>query len=307
MLDPWAVRNSCWKKNIASFLYERSMLQGAACIRALCQSEAQSIRAFGCTRPICVIPNGMDLPVGPFANPPWQGRVKPGARVLLYLGRLHPKKGLSNLLHAWSQISTACGTRCDGELGAQARDWVLIIAGWDERGHEQELKCLAAKLGLRWADSNEPAATLQRSQSAAPESPAANSAGVLFLGPQFGEAKAACYHHSDAFILPSFSEGLPMVILEAWSHAKPVLMTPHCNLPEGFATGAAIRIGTKPAEILPGLLRLFDTTPDQREEIGGRGRRLVVKKFNWDRISHEMLAVCSWVMRAEPAPESLML
>ena len=35
-------------------------------------------------------------------------------------------------------------------------------------------------------------------------------------------------------ILPSFSEGLPMAVLEAWAYGLPVLMTDHCNLPEGF-------------------------------------------------------------------------
>jgi glycosyltransferase involved in cell wall biosynthesis len=69
---------------------------------------------------------------------------------------------------------------------------------------------------------------------------------VVFVGAQFGAEKNACYRACDAFILPSLSEGLPMAVLEAWAHAKPVLMTPECNLPEGFATGAALQIGTTP-------------------------------------------------------------
>ena len=63
-----------------------------------------------------------------------------------------------------------------------------------------------------------------------------------FPGPQFGTAKAAAYRRADAFVLPSLSEGLPMAILEAWAHEKPVLMTDACNLPEGFAARAAIRL-----------------------------------------------------------------
>ena len=63
MLDPWAVRNSPWKKRAAALLYENANLRSAACLRALCESEAQAMRAFGLRNPICVIPNGIDLPV----------------------------------------------------------------------------------------------------------------------------------------------------------------------------------------------------------------------------------------------------
>ncbi|HEY5912457.1 MAG TPA: glycosyltransferase, partial [Verrucomicrobiae bacterium] len=61
MLDGWAVRNSGWKKRLAGWCYERRHLEGAACIRALCESEAQAIRGYGLRNPICVIPNGVEL------------------------------------------------------------------------------------------------------------------------------------------------------------------------------------------------------------------------------------------------------
>ena len=61
-------------------------------------------------------------------------------------------------------------------------------------------------------------------------------------GPQFDTAKRASYRNSEAFVLPSFSEGLPMAVLEAWSHGKPVLMSSGCNLPQGFSANAALRI-----------------------------------------------------------------
>ena len=80
---------------------------------------------------------------------------------------------------------------------------------------------------------------------------------VLFLGPQFNDAKAACYANCDAFILPSFSEGVPMVVLEAWAYSKPVVMTPECNLPEGFGTNAAVRIETNVKSIVQGLEQLL--------------------------------------------------
>ena len=103
MLDEWAVKHSRWKKRLAGLLYENPTLQRAACIRALCRAEARSIRAYGLRNPICVIPNGIDLI--PATPPPWAGQIEPGRKVMLYLGRLHPKKGLSNVLRAWAQVA----------------------------------------------------------------------------------------------------------------------------------------------------------------------------------------------------------
>ena len=99
MLDPWAVRNSAWKKRIALAFYERRHLEGASCIRALCESEAQAIRQFGLRNPICIIPNAIDIPEKQnsnlkIQNSPWKGSFETGRKVLLYLGRIHPKKGL---------------------------------------------------------------------------------------------------------------------------------------------------------------------------------------------------------------------
>src|SRR6266571_1839013 len=70
MLDEWAVKNSRWKKRIAGWCYQNAGLREAACIRALCASEAKSIRAYGLKNPVCVIPNGIDLPKADPACPP---------------------------------------------------------------------------------------------------------------------------------------------------------------------------------------------------------------------------------------------
>ena len=70
-----------------------------------------------------------------------------------------------------------------------------------------------------------------------------------------------------------------MAVLEAWSYAKPVLMTPECNLPEGFETNAALRIGTTPEEIAAGLKVLREMSDDDRSQMGNRGRDLVGNKI----------------------------
>lgn len=269
MLDSWAVNHSRWKKRLVGRMYEDAHLHGSACLHALCDAEFEAIRTYGLRNPVCVIPNGIDLPDSlAAAVPVWHDLLPTNARVLLYLGRIHPKKGLVNLLHAWKL--TQQGSFDD-------RSWVLAVAGWDQAGHEAELKSLASSLGI--------------------------SNSVFFVGPQFDNAKHASYARADAFVLPSFSEGLPMVVLEAWAHGLPVVKTPQCNLPEGFASCAAIKVEPVVDSIAEGLMSLF-TLPDQKRlAMGMQGRRMVEERFTWPRIAEQMLAVYRWVLGTGEKPE----
>jgi len=288
MLDPWALNNSRWKKRITYALFERSHLRGARCLRALCESEARSIRALGLKNEVAIIPNGIDLPeMKTPENAPWENFVKPDQKVLLFLSRIHPKKGLVNLLKAWAAIQNS-------KFKVQSSDeWILAIAGWDQGGHEAELKRLCAELELPFADIREEKVKNGKRET---------RASVLFLGPQFNAAKAACYRHCAAFVLPSFSEGLPMVVLEAWANARPVLMTPECNLPAGFQAGAAIQAEPSEAGLLAGLNELERLSAGELAAMGGRGRDLVVERFTWPRISRQMEAVYDWMLGGGAKP-----
>src|SRR5207247_7296598 len=130
---------------------------------------------------------------------------------------------------------------------------------------------------------------------------------IAFLGPRFGTEKNECYRGCDAFIMPSLSEGLPMTVLEAWASAKPVLMTRECNLPEGFAAGAALQIGTAPEEIAAGLKQLIEMSDDDRRAAGDRGRTLVATRFSWPRIGEQMRSVYEWILGGGTPPESVRL
>jgi len=296
MLERWALQNAKWKKQIAVLLYENTHLRDAACLRALCEAEAQSIRAYGMRNPVCIIPNGVDLPelaeraAVEVESLPFQ-KFAQGRKVLLYLGRLHPKKNLANLVRA-------CKQTLESHPSA-AKNWILAIAGWDQGGYERTLKQLANDLGLSFAEVRSHRSEVSGQQSAAPS--------LAFLGAQFGAEKNACYRACDAFILPSLSEGLPMAVLEAWAHAKPVLMTPECNLPEGFAAGAALQIGTTPEQIAPGLKQLAEMSDDDRRAMGARGRTLVATKFSWPQIGEQMRSVYDWVLGSGPTPQTVRL
>ena len=318
MLDPWALRNAAWKKRLVRVLWEDAAHRSAACFHVNSEAEHVSARRFGLRNPICVIPNGVDFPdAGQQTNDHRPltidiGQRTSGRRTLLYLGRLHPKKNLANLIRAWkatlnSQPSTL-------------NSWVLAIAGWDQGGHEMELKQLAKELGLSFAEIRSQISEIRNggTSSVSLENVAADTAAttvltsdlrsltsVAFLGPLFGEQKAAAYRSCDAFVLPSLSEGLPMTVLEAWAYAKPALITLECNVSEGFAAGAALQIGTTSSEIAPGLKQLTEMTDDDRKAMGARGRALVAEKFSWPRIGQQMRTVYEWVLGGGTPPETV--
>ncbi len=294
MLDPWAMKNSRWKKQIAWRLFEREHLRGARCLRALCVAEANSIRRLQLKNDIAVIPNGIDLPENENAEklkvdngiPPWENFIEPGKKVLLYLGRIHPKKGLANLLKAWAKNQKS-------EVRSQKpEEWFLAVAGWDQGGHEAELKRLCAELQISFADIRDnPPSSISHLPSP-----------IIFLGPQFNEAKAACYRHCDAFVLPSFSEGLPMVVLEAWANSKPVIMTPECNLPEGFQAAAALKAEATVAGMAAGLNELQRMTDAERMAMGSRGHDLVLERFTWSRVAQQLQSVQEWILGGGAKP-----
>ena len=301
-LDPWALRRSRIKKAVARWLYQQRHFERAACLHALNESELASIRAYGLRNPVCVIPNGVELPelTRPTVREPGlsaasAGFVPDGRKVLLYLGRIHPKKGLVNLLRAWAEAQR--------QQSPGAVDWLLAIAGWDEGGHRAELLGLCEELGLRvgrcFGGAVGPAANGPARETA----PVPNGAAhVVFLGSQFGQAKDACYRHCDAFILPSFSEGLPVAVLEAMSYAKPVLMTPQCNIPEGFTAQAAVRIEPTAQSIAQGLRELFAAPDASLRTMGANGRKLVTEQFTWPKIAQQMKAVYDWVLGGGSPP-----
>ncbi len=278
MLDPWALRNSGWKKRAAGLAFENAHLRDAACLHALCEPECAAIRAYGLKQPIAIIPNGVDLPARSPAPPQ-------GCPVLLYRGRLHHKKGLDLLLGAWARLR---------EQNPAAREWCLALAGWGDASYIESLKTRARQhFGEHTTDATDtPTADLDF------DTPA-----VTFVGPRFGDEKAQLFRRASAFVLPSQSEGLPVAVLEAWSYGLPAVLTPECNLPEGGAAGATIPTRFDLDALTQSLDRLVEMPPTERNRIGQAGRALVEKRFTWERIADNFLAVYRWLAESGSPPE----
>jgi len=256
MLDPWAKANSGFRKWCAGVAYENANLRNASCMHALTTAELRDLRKAGLKAPIATIASATQLPE------PCEQIALPGCgrKTLLFLARLHPKKGLSELLTAWGILS-----REHPDLSAR---WRVVIAGWDDGGHREALMAQAASLP--------------------------DVAQVEIPGALHGAEKHAAFCAADAFILPSFSEGLPIAVLEAWAYGVPVFMTQHCNLPEGFARDAAVRISTDPSELAQVLAaRLED---DGLPAMAERARALCEEEFTWDRVAAQYLATYNWLL-----------
>lgn len=263
MLDTWALKNSGWKKRLAAGLFEKQNLTNTTCIHALNASEAQSIRDFGLVNPIATIPNGTTLPDLPGDQKSTSPDLWPNdKKVLLFIARLHPKKGVFELINAWAKFSRNAPEAADA--------WHLVIAGWDEGGHNDLL--------LKSIAQNEVGGS------------------VSLVGPKFGDQKDAILRRANAFILPSYSEGLPMGILEAWAYQLPVLMTEACNIPAGFEREAAIKIGTDPVELSKSLEDVLSLPDEHLRDMGRNGRKLVEEQFTWPEIARRHIEVYRWMV-----------
>lgn len=263
MLDSWAIHNSTWKKKIVGYLYENENLRTADCIHALCKSEYESIRNFGLKNPVAIIPNGIDIPLNPIYCR------NSDKKILLFIGRIHPKKGLKELLFALKILKE--------NNSSFFQFWKIRIGGWSQNGHIEELKKIVLENDLEKY--------------------------IEFIGPIYGTNKEKELCCANAFILPSFSEGLPMSVLEAWAYKLPVIMTEYCNIPEGFITNSALKITPNSQNIADCLEKLGNMGEDTLEIIGNNGYNLVKSKFNWDHISEQTIDLYQWLLNKGEKPD----
>ena len=230
MLEPWALEYRGWKKRLALRLYQRRDLESASLFIATAEQEAESIRRFGLRQPIAVIPNGVELAIGT-DNDGLLPHLRT-ARTALFLSRIHPKKGLLNLVSAW------------GEL--RPREWRLVIAGPDENGHLAKVMSSVRQQGITEC--------------------------VEYVGEVEGHKKAALYREADLFVLPTFSENFGVVVAEALAYGLPVITTrgtPWADL-ERFGCGWWIDTGVAP--LVDTLREAISLPEEERKTMGERGR-----------------------------------
>lgn len=175
---------------------------------------------------------------------------------MLFLGRIHPVRGLLELVEAWRI--------------ARPEGWKMIIAGPDEGGHQQIVEAAIHQAGLQ--DDFE------------------------FTGSVYGDEKKALYRSADIFVLPTFSENFGLVVAEALACGVPVITTkgaPWQGL-QTHRCGWWIDIGVEP--LVAALREAMNLPPDTLREMGQRGRAYVEQNFGWPGIAQQMLSVYRWVL-----------
>lgn len=266
-LNPVALAISRTKKRLAARWLADPLLRGAAALHALNKAEYRNIRRYGLSQPVIIVPNGVRLPEECVVTEEELSQVQArlaGRRCLLYLGRLHPIKGLDDLLKAFAALPSR-------------QDWALALAGPDDGAYRRRLEALAGSLGI--------------------------SASVLFAGPVYGPEKSAWLRSAGFFVLPSRSEGFPMAPLEALAHGVPVLLTEACNFPEAAACGAGIEAGNSLRELSAGLGQALESSPSARRAMGEQGRKLVQRDYSWESVSDRLIRAYEWVLGRAQQPD----
>jgi glycosyltransferase involved in cell wall biosynthesis len=255
MLDPWSLRQKRLKKRLALALGYRRMLDGAAALHMLNDDEGRLAGPLRLRCPIAVVPNGLDLREADSAATAQEFRDSvPDLGLdpyVIFLGRLHHKKGLDLLIEAFrTAASRIAGPR-------------LVIAGPDE-GVRADAERRVRRYGL--ADRTH------------------------FIGPLFGRMKWAALRGATCFCLPSRQEGFSVAVLEAMACRLPVVISPECHFPEVGAAGAGIVAPLDAQTIGDSLLSLF-RNPEASVRMGTIARSLVENRFTWERIVGEMSRV----------------
>jgi glycosyltransferase involved in cell wall biosynthesis len=262
-LSSWALGQGSRAKRIFWPLFQRRALERASCFHATAQSEVEDIRRAGFRQPVALIPNGIDLPTLPTAVAPARGRT------VLFLGRLHPVKGIPALLESWRLVQD------------RFPDWDLKIAGSDvgyhgSSGHRAEVEALAARLGCE---------------------------RTTFLGEVNGAAKWRLLSEASLFILPSLSENFGVAVAEALASGTPAIVT-HGAPWEGLdREGAGWWIGHGMDSISAALSVAMSLRIDELAAMGAAGRSWMVRDFSWQSIGTRMHATYRWLLEGGTNPE----
>ena len=260
MLEPWSLSQKKWKKKLAWWLYQRNDVQKSACVFTTAKMEAEHVRELGITTCKAVIPNGIETDGYPCKSS--VGHVK---KQVLFLSRVHVKKGIELLFEAWKR------------LHSDYADWQLFVIGNGEAEYIHSLENRVENLGLK--DS------------------------IKILPPVFGEAKINVYQESALFCLPSFSENFGMVIAEAMSCGTPVITTTNCpwNILNETNTGWCIDLSVDNLE--HALREGMRMDANALYDMGQRASKLIFDNFDYRSVTRKTLRLYEWLLNSGEKPE----
>lgn len=266
MLEPWSLQQKWLKKRIARLLYQDRDLKCAVALHATAENEAEQFRRLGFKNPVIISPNGVNVPNIDFDKKQSSLELELQTRTdkpkrALFVSRMHPKKGVLELVEAWNKI--------------RPMDWkcelVYTVSGEFEKEYEAKVKARVNELGL--VDQ------------------------FVFTGALNDDEKWKVYAHADLFVLPTYSENFGIVVAEALWAGVPVITTkgtPWQEL-EQYYCGWWIDVGVESLEnALKAVTALDDTT---LRAMGMRGRELIDEKYTWFAAASKMIEGYESVIR----------
>ncbi len=258
-LSPEAVRHNRVKKFVFSAAFQRRTLQRVTLLHATSKFEYLDIRASRLRPPVVIIPNGVDVPGLEDLK-----LVRNTPRTLLYVGRIHPIKGLELVFECW------------GELGDSYPDWILRIIGPIDSEYANRLKEKAC------------AARLPR---------------LEFAGQLSGEELNLELQRADVLVLPSLSENFGMVVAEALANGTPVLTTTSTPWEGLYEKRCGWWVDRRKDDFCGALQVILSADSDTLQSMGRRGRQWMIKDFSWERVASDMVSAYSWLINGGERPE----
>ncbi|WP_341524650.1 glycosyltransferase [Nostoc sp. UHCC 0302] len=256
MLEPWALAYKAGKKRFYFNLLEKPALQRASTIQMLASTEAKRIEPLNLKAPLVVVPNGIhaqDFAILPNVEQFYQQF--PHSRnktLILFLGRIDPKKGLDLLASAFAKVY------------AQFPQTHLIIAGPDNIGFSKTVENYFAEVGCLDA--------------------------VTFTGMLTGSLKYAALASASLYVAPSYSEGFSISVLEGMAAKLPCVITTGCNFPEAANAQAALVVDIDADKIANALIDCL-AHPEQAKAMGDRAHQFIFEKYTWEKIASQMQQV----------------
>src|SRR5258708_4492777 len=236
------------KKRLYMELVEKPIMRRASGLIALTPDEMERYGGWGIKTPCRVVPNGID--VAQFRRAPRTASllaldIKQLDQVILFLGRLHPAKGVDLLVDAFFRVAS------------QHPDAVLVIAGPDERGFSQKIRDQATRQNLAHR--------------------------IRIPGMVMGDLKIDLLARADLFVLPSMGEGQSIAVLEALASGTPVILSPECNFPVAgeVKAGAVVE---RNAKLIAQAISLYLSDPALRNAASQAAYNLVRDRFAWPSI-----------------------
>ena len=253
MLEPWILHRHYWTRKVpALLLYQKAAIKRADVIHATAESERQNLLSLGYNKNVIVIPNGIDVR---------QIELKDGwekKNTLLFLSRIHVKKGIDMLINAVAELKEAMN------------GYQVLIAGEGDAGYIAELKNLAKQKGVNDI--------------------------VQFIGGVYGDAKWELYRNADVFVLPTHSENFGIVVAEALASGTPVITTTGTPWDELNTKQCGWWVACSQDDITNAVRSAIKSTDEELKVMGQKGRQLIEERYSVESVTLRMKSLYGWLV-----------